>query len=69
MGADVVRVALNVFPACEGGDGYQIGEAAPACADWRSGPRTADLLIAHVKDRLGGRMTVPPAGRIVRQTS
>lgn len=67
--ADVVRVALNVFPACEGGDGYQIGEAAPACADWRSGPRTADLLIAHVKDRLGGRMTVPPAGRIVRQTS
>jgi 5'-nucleotidase len=67
--ADVIRVALNVFPACEGGDGYRIGEAGPACADWRSGPRAADLLIGHVKDRLGGRMTVPPAGRIVRQTS
>ena len=66
--ADVVRVALNVFPACEGGDGYRIGEAAPACAEWQSGPRTADLLVGLVRDRLGGRMTVPPAGRIVRQS-
>ena len=67
--ADVVRVALNVFPACEGGDGYQIGEAAPACGDWRSGPRAADLVTTHVRERLDGRVTAPPAGRIVRQTS
>lgn len=67
--ADVVRVALNVFPACEGGDGYQIGEAGPACADWRSGPRAADLLTAHVRERLGGRVAAPGPGRIVRQTS
>jgi hypothetical protein len=66
--ADVVRVALNVYPACEGGDGYQIGEAAPACAERQSGPRAADLLVDHVRDRLGGRMTAPAAGRIVRQS-
>jgi 5'-nucleotidase len=67
--ADVVRVSLNVFPACEGGDGYRIGEAAPACGNWRSGPRAADLVATHVRERLDGKVTAPPAGRIVRQTS
>jgi 2',3'-cyclic-nucleotide 2'-phosphodiesterase (5'-nucleotidase family) len=66
--ADVLRVAFNVFPACEGGDGYRIGEAAAACADRRAAPRAADLLTRHVEVRLGGQMVVPPAGRIVRQT-
>ena len=68
--ADVLRVALNVFPACEGGDGYVIGEAAPACTDWRSAPRAADLLARHVREELGGHVVDRPEGRgrIVRQS-
>ena len=64
--ADVVRVAFDVYPACEGGDGYAVPEAKEACATWRTAPRAADLLVRHVTERLGGKIVVPEAGRITR---
>jgi hypothetical protein len=67
--ADALRVAFNVYPACEGGDRYDIGEAREACGARASGPRAADLVIAHLKERMGGRFADPGAGRIVRQGS
>jgi 2',3'-cyclic-nucleotide 2'-phosphodiesterase (5'-nucleotidase family) len=63
---DTVRVAVPVYPACDGGDGYEIPEAAPACAARASAPRAADLLVRFIADSLKGQVTVPPAGRIVR---
>jgi len=66
---DVLRVAFNVYPACEGGDRYDVGEAREACGASRNGPRAADLVITHLKERMGGRFADPGAGRIVRQGS
>jgi hypothetical protein len=63
--ADTVRVAMAAYPACEGGDGYDIPEAAEACGQAASAPRAADLLIRYLSDSLGGRITVPASGRIV----
>jgi 5'-nucleotidase len=62
---DSVRVAIPVYPACEGGDGYDVPEAATACADRGSAPRAADLLMKYVTDSLRGEVAAPPAGRIV----
>jgi 5'-nucleotidase len=62
---DVVRVAIPVYPACEGGDGYEVPEAASACTERASAPRAADLLIRYVTDSLRGEVAAPPAGRIV----
>jgi hypothetical protein len=53
------------FPACNGGDGYTIPEAAETCGQAASAPRAADLLIRYLSDSLGGKITVPPGGRIV----
>jgi 5'-nucleotidase / UDP-sugar diphosphatase len=64
--ADTLRVAVPVYPACEGGDGYAIPEAGPACAARQSAPRAADLLMQYVADSLGGIVTAPAKGRIVR---
>jgi len=61
---DRVRVAMDVYPACEGGDGYRIPEAASACATWQTAPRAADLLMAYVAGPLGGKVAPPPTGRI-----
>ena len=66
---DTVRVAFGVYPACEGGDGYEIPEAAEACRSWQSAPRAADLVLRHVREALDGRVAAPPAGRILRQGS
>ena len=63
--SDTVRVAMATYPACQGGDGYQIPEAAESCRQAASGPRAADLLIAYLADSLGGKVAPPPAGRIV----
>lgn len=63
---DTVLVAIPVYPACEGGDGYDVPEAAAACASRASAPRAADLLTKYVADSLGGEVSTPPAGRIVR---
>jgi 2',3'-cyclic-nucleotide 2'-phosphodiesterase (5'-nucleotidase family) len=63
---DTVQVAIPVYPACEGGDGYAVPEAAAACAARASAPRAADLLTKYVADSLGGQVETPPTGRIVR---
>lgn len=64
---DTVRVAVPVYPACEGGDGYDIPEAVPACAARTDAPRAADLLVRYIGDSLKGEVTsAPPTGRIVR---
>lgn len=61
---DQVRVAMPVYLACAGGDGYTVPEAAGACASKAAAPRAADLLASHIAERLGGRVTPPPGGRI-----
>jgi hypothetical protein len=62
--SDRVRVAMPTYLACDGGDGYRVPEAAAACAAVARAPRAADLLASHVAERLGGRVTPPPGGRI-----
>jgi 5'-nucleotidase len=63
---DTLKVAIPVYPACEGGDGYEIPEAAPICASRDSAPRAADLLMKYVGDSLRGSVVVPANRRIVR---
>jgi 5'-nucleotidase / UDP-sugar diphosphatase len=63
---DTVRVAMPAYPACMRGDGYVVPEAAAACQGATAAPRTVDLLLAHVAERLAGRVDVRPEGRIVR---
>jgi 2',3'-cyclic-nucleotide 2'-phosphodiesterase (5'-nucleotidase family) len=64
--SDSVRVAFPVYPACEGGDGYDVPEAAAACASRSDAPRAADMLMKYVSDSLHGQIVAPAAGRIVR---
>jgi 2',3'-cyclic-nucleotide 2'-phosphodiesterase (5'-nucleotidase family) len=63
---DTVEVAVPVYPACEGGDGYDIPEAAPACSARVRAPRAADLLMRFIGDSLRGEIRTPADGRIVR---
>ncbi|HJU65462.1 MAG TPA: bifunctional UDP-sugar hydrolase/5'-nucleotidase [Gemmatimonadaceae bacterium] len=67
--ADSLRVTFGVFPACQGGDGYLVPEAAEACKTAANAPRAVDLLMQHVTERLNGRIVSPRGGRIteVRQ--
>jgi 5'-nucleotidase / UDP-sugar diphosphatase len=64
--SDTVSVAIPVYPACEGGDGYDIPESGPACATRAGAPRAADLLTRYIADSLGGEVRTPLEGRIVR---
>lgn len=64
--AETVRVAFDVYPACEGGDGYKVPEAAPACTAATKGTRAADLLLEYITGALGGVVATPAAGRIMR---
>jgi hypothetical protein len=66
---DTVTVAIPVYPACDGGDGYEIPEAASACGNRASAPRAVDLLMQYVGDSLRGQVAAPPAGRISRATN
>ncbi len=59
-----VRVAIGAYSACDSGDGYQIPEAAPACAQRESAPRAADLLIRYIADSLDGRIETPKGSRV-----
>jgi len=59
------RLSLPAYLACRGGDGYKIPEAVEACASAASGPRVADLVVAHLGQRLGGRITPPTGPRII----
>ncbi len=63
---DTVRIAIPVYPACEGGDGYDVPEAASACAERTAAPRAADLLTRYVGDSLRGEVAPPARGRITR---
>jgi 5'-nucleotidase/UDP-sugar diphosphatase len=64
---DCVLVAMPTYLACAGGDGYNVPEAAGACAAAARAPRAADLLAEHIAERLGGRVTPPPGGRITQR--
>jgi len=64
---DSVRVALPAYLACNGGDGYQVPEAGPACGARNLAPRAVDLLATFLTDSLHGTIVPPPAGRITRQ--
>ncbi|MCU0620745.1 MAG: 5'-nucleotidase C-terminal domain-containing protein [Gemmatimonadales bacterium] len=59
-----LRVALPGYLACAGGDGYRVPEASAACASAEPGPRVVDLLASHIAERLGGRASPPPGGRV-----
>ena len=63
---DTLKVAIPVYPACEGGDGYDVPEAQAACEGRATAPRAADLLTRFVNDSLGGQVSAPPTGRIVQ---
>ncbi len=66
---DTVRVTFVTYPACRGGDGYKIPEAADACraleAMPTAAPRTVDLVLQHL-DGMHGRIVAPPIGRVTR---
>jgi 5'-nucleotidase len=64
---DTIRLSFNVYPACEGGDGYRVPEAKPACDARASAPRAADLVLQHITERLHGQVTLPAAGRVTRR--
>jgi 5'-nucleotidase len=61
---DTVTVAFAAYAACEGGDGYRVPEAGPACAAADSAPRAVDLLARYVADSLGGKLAPPRPARI-----
>jgi 5'-nucleotidase len=63
---DSLRVTFGVYPACQGGDGYQIPEAADVCKAAATAPRAVDLLLQHVTERLNGRIAAPRPGRLQR---
>ena len=66
---DGVRVTIVAYPACRGGDGYKIPEAADVCkamdANPEAAPRTAALLIQYLEAQ-GGRIVAPAVGRVTR---
>jgi 2',3'-cyclic-nucleotide 2'-phosphodiesterase (5'-nucleotidase family) len=64
---DTVKLSMNVYPACDGGDGYVVPEAKPACDSRANGPRAVDLVTKHMTQDLRGNVSVPPAGRVTRQ--
>lgn len=66
---DTLRLTFVTYPACRGGDGYRIPEAAAACkaleANPATAPRTADLVLQHLES-MRGRIVAPPIGRVTR---
>lgn len=62
---EALSVTFVAYPACEGGDGYEVPEAATPCQRSGEGPRVADLLIRKVRE--GGPLEPPPGGRILRK--
>lgn len=63
---DTLTVAFPVYPACEGGDGYDVPEAKAGCDSRSDAPRAVDLLAKYIGDSLGGNIREPPDGRIKR---
>ncbi|HEY3012080.1 MAG TPA: bifunctional metallophosphatase/5'-nucleotidase [Gemmatimonadales bacterium] len=67
--SDTITAAFNIYPACEGGDGYSVPEAAPACSKRQSAPRAVDLLTRYIADSLGGRIEAPKTSRVIEARS
>lgn len=65
--ARVVRLSFGAFPACLGGDKYQVPEAAETCKAVASTPRTVDLLTRYFVADLGGKVNPPPADRMINR--
>jgi hypothetical protein len=67
--SDSVRVAFVAYPACRGGDGYRIPEAAASCRAYEANPtrapRIVDLVLQHLES-MHGRIVAPPTGRATR---
>ena len=64
--ADTLRVAFPIYPACDGGDGYEVPEAKRECDNRAAAPRAVDLLSGYIADSLGGNVSKPADGRIKR---
>jgi 2',3'-cyclic-nucleotide 2'-phosphodiesterase (5'-nucleotidase family) len=64
---DTLTVALPAYLACNGGDGYQVPEAGPACGARAGASRAVDLLTRFISDSLHGEVAAPAGGRITRQ--
>lgn len=64
--ADTIKLAMNVYPACDGGDGYTVPEAKSACDARESAPRAVDLVMKHMTQDTGGSVPTPQAGRVTR---
>jgi 2',3'-cyclic-nucleotide 2'-phosphodiesterase (5'-nucleotidase family) len=63
---DTIRLSFNAYPACEGGDGYVVPEAKSECNNRSLKPRSVDLVMKYITERLGGKVEVPAAGRVTR---
>lgn len=67
--SDSLRLTFVTYPACRGGDGYRIPEAAAVCksleANPTAAPRTADLVLQHLAS-MRGRIVAPPIGRVTQ---
>lgn len=64
--SSTLKLSFNVYPACEGGDGYVVPEAKAACDSQGTAPRAVDLVQRHITTRLGGHVEPPVAGRVNR---
>lgn len=61
---DAVRLSINAYTACDGGDGYSIPESAEACKTRETHPRAAQLVIDYMRARK--TIALPPVGRVKR---
>jgi 2',3'-cyclic-nucleotide 2'-phosphodiesterase (5'-nucleotidase family) len=61
---DSIRVSFGAYSACRGGDGYEVPEAAPACARQNGAPRAVDLFVQYLTDSLGGQILAPKDTRV-----
>ena len=66
---DTIQLTMVTYPACRGGDGYKVPEAATVCKALESAPtaapRTADLVARHLLS-MNGHIVQPPTGRVTR---
>jgi 5'-nucleotidase/UDP-sugar diphosphatase len=62
---DTVVVAFGAYTACDGGDGYRVPEAMPACGRREAAPRALDLLTRYIADSLKGRIDPPKDSRVI----
>ncbi len=64
--SEAIRLSFAVYPACAGGDGYVVPEARDACGNLSAAPPAVELLMAHITQRLGGKVEPPPENRVIR---